>query len=361
MKKEFMFIASLPTKTHYFDGERNKSKDVLNALRKEYGDKFSTINLSKNQYLQVLKMIILSFFIKYRFVFVSKCLVGGSRAIKLLLKFSKKINKERIIFYVIGNGSNGFEDKTIYFDCLKKTACIIVESPDVKKEFVDKKIMAGDKMVIVPCVKPVYSLKPIEKEYPIETLNVIFFSRVVESKGLMDAILAITELNESSNKILFNLDIAGGIGATKEEQEFLDKVKKISNDKEYINYLGLSLRIDGEESYRRLQHYDLHIFPSKFFQECAPGSIIDMFIAGVPTLSSNFSSAHYLMSEKDSYFFKMCDIKDLKEKLLFIYNNQMTLNSKRIAANKNYPMYTTTSFINKLNEVLSSEAFKNGK
>lgn len=32
MRKSFLFIGSLPTKKFYFDGERNKTRDVLNAL-----------------------------------------------------------------------------------------------------------------------------------------------------------------------------------------------------------------------------------------------------------------------------------------------------------------------------------------
>ena len=52
--------------------------------------------------------------------------------------------------------------------------------------------------------------------------------------------------------------------------------------------------IEGIDSYYRLQQYDLHVFPSRFVFECAPGSIMDMFIAGVPSLSSTFKSAESL-------------------------------------------------------------------
>lgn len=353
MKKRFLFVGSLPSKKFYFDGERNKSRDVLNALKKEYSGKFSLIDLSKNQFLQVLKMLLLGFFVKYDFVFVSKCLVGGSKAIKYLTKFSNKNNRKNIIFYIIGNGSNGFDDKIIYYDYVEKARFFIVESPKVKEELLKKEIAFEERIFIVPCVKPNYLIPPTKKEYPVRTLKLIYFSRVTEAKGILDAISAISEINEQYGKTLFTLDIAGGSGTCEHEQAFLQQVLSLLNGKDYLKYLGLSLRIEGEKSYKMLQNYDLHIFPSKFYQECAPGSVIDMFVAGVPTLSSNFPSSKYLMSDADSFFFELGNISSLKNSLLTIYNNQQTLNSKRINSSKNFSKYNEISFIKVLKEMLS--------
>lgn len=352
MKKKFLFVGSLPTKRFYFDGERNKSRDVLNSLMNKYGKRFSVINLSLNQYIQVAKMIFLSMFFKYDFIFVSKCLVGGSKAIKYLQKFANKNNKNKIIFYLIGNGSNGFDDKVIYYDSVKSAKHIIVESLDVESELISEHIATKKTISIFPCIKPNYSIKPIKKRYPVETLKLIFFSRVTELKGIMDAITAVSNVNNEFGKTIFELDIAGGSGCDQKELSFLNKIKSIANEKKYINYLGLDLRIKDETSYRKLQSYDLHIFPSKFYQECAPGSIIDMFIAGVPTLSSNFPSAKYLMCKDDSFFFEMNDIKDLEKQLICIYNNQSILNIKRFNSHRNAKLYSEKHFIKEIESIL---------
>ncbi len=356
MRKSFLFIGYLPTKKFYFDGERNKSRDVLNALENKYGKKCSVVNLSLNQYVQVIKMIFLSIFFKYDFIFVSKYLVGGSKAIKYLQKFANKSNKHRIVFYLIGNGSNGFDDKVIHYDYVKHVRHIMVESPDVELELISKKNVTKESISIVPCLKPNYLIKPVEKEYPVKTLKLIFFSRVTELKGVMDAITAVSNINEKFGKNMFELDIAGGSGFNEKEQSFLREVKQLASEKSFINYLGLDLRIEGEESYKRLQSYDLHIFPSKFYQECAPGSVIDMFIAGVPTLSSNFPSAKYLMSTDDSFFFEMNNIADLEKQLLFIYNNQIALNKMRINSYKKAKLYSETRFIDEIEKILERMA-----
>ena len=168
----------------------------------------------------------------------------------------------------------------------------------------------------------------------------------------MDAITAVSNINEKCGKNMFELDIAGGSGFDEKEQMFLREVKQIANQKSFVNYLGLDLRIEGEESYKRLQSYDLHVFPSRFYQECAPGSIIDMFIAGVPTLSSDFPSAKYLMNKDNSFFFKMNNIADLERQLLFIYNNQTALNKMRIESHNNAELYSETHFIHELEMIL---------
>lgn len=352
MGKRFLFVGSLPTKRFYFDGERNKSKDVLNALKRSYGRKCAIINLSLNQIWQVTKLIFLSFFVRYDFLFVSKCLVGGSKAIDLIMRFANRRNKNRVIFYLIGNGSNGFDGKKIYYGSLNKAKALIVESVPVKDEMKKKTVLSPDRIFIIPCVKPDYELAPISHSYPRTILKLLYFSRVTESKGLMDIIDAVIRINEEAKAVLFTLDIAGGSGDDEVEKAFCQRVVTISEEREYIHYLGLSLKADGLESYKRIQEYDLHVFPSRFYQECAPGSIIDMFIAGVPTLSSDFPSAHYLMSFDESFFFESGNVNDLILQLREIYNHQEPLNSKRVACHQKAAAYGEQAFIDQMKGIV---------
>ena len=114
----------------------------------------------------------------------------------------------------------------------------------------------------------------------------------------------------------------------------------------------MALRITGVESYKMLQKYDIHVFPSHFKQECAPGAILDMFVAGVPTLSSKYSSYKNLLNEDNSYLFEQCNNNDLEEKLLYIYENgYKELNKKRFLSFKERLKYTDNAFIQLLEKV----------
>lgn len=349
--KKALFIASLPYKKMSFDGERNKSRDVLNAIKKmDDVKKIDIINYSKNKYIQTIKLLLKAIFHKYDFIFVSKCIVGGSVAIHILNKFKKHQNK--ICFYLIGNGYEGFEDKKIYFNDITKCKSVIVESP-VVAESMFKKGIDKHKMVIFPCIKPDYELNAVSKDYPLPgPLRIIFFSRINKLKGLDLLVDTIIDINEHSKQTKFILDISGGVSNEPEVVSFNKEIIDICNRYDYLNNLNFTLRINGLESYKKLQQYDLHAFPSRFVQECAPGAIFDMFIAGVPTLSSNFPSSRFLMNEENSFFFEMNNKDDFKRTLLYIYDNQYILNEKRRKSHENAKLYTEHAFIDILRTIL---------
>lgn len=347
--KKVLFVASLPTKKMCFDGERNKSRDVLNAIKNMGFSKIDVINYSKNKYLQTIKLIFKTFFKKYDYIFVSKCIVGGSFAIHIIHKFKKTNGK--VYYYLVGNGYCGFEDKKIYFEDLAKCKHLIVESPIVRQSMC-KKGINDNNISIFPCIKPVYNLEVLAKRYPSsEPLKLLYFSRINKHKGLDDLLDVVIKINEESKRTKFVLDVSGGVSNERDTILFNEKVIDICNEHDYLNYLGLSLRINGIESYKQLQNYDLHVFPSKFVQECAPGSILDMFVAGVPTLSSTFPSYNFLLNESNSFFFKQNDKEDLYRMLNYIFDNQQELESKRYESHKEYFKFYEPTFIQKLKEI----------
>ena len=343
-KKKVLFIASLPSKKQHLDGERNKSGVIFECLKK-MGFKITVVDYTKNKYIQSIKLLTLIMTKKYDLIFISKCAVGGSFALHLVLRFGKKINKDNIYFYIIGNGFKGFDISHIYKDDFQKCRKVIVESPFVVKEMSEYNI---NNCYVFPCVKRIPSLNPTTKEYNTDSpLRLIYFSRITEEKGLTDLIQTVKLLN--NKKVMFFLDIAGGV--SKEEIDYEKKVIKMCDNDENMNYLGESFSIIDDNSYKQLQRYDLHVFPSHFFQECAPGSIIDMFIAGVPTLSSEFENAKNILNEDNSFFFKFMDTKDLASKLLYVYSNKETLNNKRLLSSNEAKKYSVDSFIAFLREI----------
>ena len=342
-KKKILFVASLPAAKFNFDGERNKSRDVLNVLKRDDRFSITVINLSKNRIFQTMKMIYKHIFFKYYHIFISKCIVGGSFAIHILQMFKKTNN---IYFYIIGNGYCGFDNKTIYFKNIAQCKHLIVESNEVKDSMVIKNIQP-EKISIFPCLKPTYKIDVIEKDYSVKRpLKLIFFSRINPDKGLGDLMRVLIDINESSETPLFYLDIAGGVSKEPGIKQFNEFVVDTCKKYTYFNYLGLTLKIDGIESYKKLQEYDLHVFPTRFKQECAPGSVLDMFIAGVPTLSAMFPSYKCLLNETNSILFEQSNTDDMKNKLIYIYHNaSKILNKKRHLSHWEYFKYTDTAFI----------------
>lgn len=344
-KKKMLFIGSLPTKKVHFNGETNKTGDIYKIFKKRPNYKITKINLTHFKLFYVAKMILCSMLFKYDTIFISKCIVGGSLSAHLILKYGKKINKERISIYWIGNGTNGLEGKKIYLNDLEKCKCVIFESNQIYEEFSYLKIKF---YFICECVKPNYNLKVCEKTYGPDTiLKCIYFSRICEQKGLLDAIKAIEMANKIIGKVAFSLDIAGA--PTSDEAFAFEKdMLAYINGKKEFTYYGKNFCVTGLETYVRLQQYDLHLFPSQFKQECVPGSVIDMFIAGVPTLSSSFPNSINLLSNDDSYIFEQGNLNDFVNKLIYIYNNKNELNNKRHASNKLKDKYSEATFVSNM-------------
>lgn len=327
MKKRMLFIGSLPTKKVHYNGETNKTGDVFSFFLKSNQFKITRINLTHFKLFYTIKMIACSFCKKYDVIFVSKCVVGGSLIVKLLSKYGRKSNKQNIVFYWIGNGIEGFEDKRIYLDAFKICKTIIFESEDVRDSF--KHLVTGNSL-ICPCIKPCYNISLRQKDYSnAKNMRCIFFSRVVKEKGLMDAIGAIEKANRLIGYKYYSLDIAGAATSSPDAEEFEKRIVNYIKNKDEFTYFGKSFCVTGIETYLRLQDYDLHLFPTHFKQECAPGSIIDMFIAGIPTISSSFPNVNNILSNEDSYIFEQGNVDDLVKTLLYIFEHPTELNAKR--------------------------------
>lgn len=342
-KKKLLFIASLPSKTLYFDGERNKSKDVLDSIASKNIYDIRIIDYTKNKYLQTIKLILLLLFNFYDRIFISKCFAGGSFALHLVNIFSRKKTKK--YFYIIGNGYRGLEKKKLYFNDCNKCELLIVESEHVVTQMVEKGVKK-ELLQIFPSVKPNYNITFKPRKYKEnQSIKCIFFSRISPAKGLYDAVNSIIEVNQKLGSNRFSLDIAGGSGSTHEELELINFVLECEKKYDFIKYFGKDFTIKGIDSYYRLQQYDLHVFPSRFIFECAPGSVIDMFIAGVPTLSSTFESVETLLSNDNSYFFEQGNYDELVNTLLYISNNLDELSLKRENTFKEQFKYNRDAFL----------------
>ena len=172
----------------------------------------------------------------------------------------------------------------------------------------------------MPNYKKVYKISSIHKEYPCNQLKLIYFSRVETNKGIYDLIETIASINQEYK---FNLDIYGLIASKKDKK----KIKYFQKKYPWLSYKGC-LSLVSQEQYEKLSSYDLHVFPT-LYGEGFPGTIIDFFIAGVPTLSSSFARYNEILSEKESYIYEQGNNEKLRNSLKNIFDNQIDLLNKR--------------------------------
>ena len=325
-------ITCLNTAKEKFDGERIKCTLIYDSLKK-FTD-LDVINLSVHKVLNSLKIFFKALFKKrkYEYVIISKD-AHGANIIQKLLKLGG-YPSSRIIYFEIGpflydrilNGS--IKKETFINDKL-----IVVETQSMKEEL---QSLGFERISVFPNFKPICNIPFNEQKYPKDVLNLVFLSRIEEPKGIYDLIDCLTLLNK--DKVNFTLDVFGRPQNIEEEK----KIEELSNKYNFVNFLGM-LEVGSEDSYKRLSQYDLHVFPTKY-REGFPGSIIDFFIAGVPTLSSSFARAHEILTDKDSIVYKQGDSNDLLEKLNFVYKNQSILTELRKNSFSRRKQYSVENF-----------------
>lgn len=134
------------------------------------------------------------------------------------------------------------------------------------------------------------------------------FCRVSESKGIKTAIEAIVSINRELGRGTAVLHIYGPI-----EDSFRETFLSLTcNNKSCIEYKGC---IKNDEAVSVLSEYYLHLFPSVWKGEGFPGTFIDCYNAGLPTIASDWSyNSEYIEHGVTGYIYKwevpsqMCDL-----------------------------------------------------
>ena len=214
---------------------------------------------------------------------------NGVKVFSVLIPFFKK-RKTRLYYDVIGGW---LPEATQKNEKLKKRLLkfdgIWVETNSMKEALAAQ----GFKNIsIVPNFKSISPLKEDELIFNTEKpFNFCYFARVAKEKGIEDAVRAITEINKKYGKNTAELDIYGQVNPDYEEG-FKELQKSFDGS---INYKGV---VKPEKSVETLKDYFALLFPTKFYTEGIPGTIIDAYAAGIPVISSEWQSCHDVV-EKD--------------------------------------------------------------
>lgn len=145
-----------------------------------------------------------------------------------------------------------------------------------------------------------------------EPFKLCTFSRVMKEKGIEDALNAVKAVNEAIGGNAYTLDIYGQID--KEQIDWFEKLQTTFPD--YVEYKGL---VPFDKTTEVLKDYFLLLFPTKFFTEGIPGTIIDAYAAGVPVVCSKWQSFADLVDDKVGYGYEFSSEKALEDLLRKIY------------------------------------------
>ena len=208
---------------------------------------------------------------------------NGLRVYAPLLSYLKKFYKGRKIHYVvIGGWLTKFTSKLKYLaKALKGFDGIYVETNTMKTAL---EAQGFKNIYLMPNCKALKVLSKAQLTYPSSApYKLCTFSRVMKEKGIETAVNAVKSVNEQLGFTAYSLDIYGQIDSA--QTEWFENLKNSFPD--YINYCGC---VDADKSVEILQNYFALLFPTHFFTEGIPGTIIDAYAAGIPVISAKWES-----------------------------------------------------------------------
>ena len=212
---------------------------------------------------------------------------NGVKFLTPLLTFWNFFFKKKLHYVVIGGWLPEYLKKKAWLRSgLKKFAGIYVETSTMKTALEKQ---GFENLFVMPNCKQLTILQPSELTMTHEgILRICTFSRVMKEKGIEDLVTVVNKINRKGNYLL--LDIYGQVDAN--QQEWFSELQAKFTD--HIRYGGA---VPYDKSVEVLRQYDLLIFPTKFFTEVIPCTIIDAYAAGVPVISSRWESFHDVVDD----------------------------------------------------------------
>lgn len=329
------------------DGQTVKTKIVTNELGKQIGNDEvikidtaggkSTLLKAPFQSLKALKKA------KNVIIFPAH---NGLRVYVPLLSFFRKFLKNRKLHYVVIGGwlPEFLKTRKSLAKKLKRFDEIYVETNTMKRALEEQ---GFTNIVIMPNCKDLKILTPEELVYPNgETYKLCTFSRVMKEKGIEDAVKAVKEVNEEAGRTIYTLDIFGQVDAA--QVQWFEDLKTTFPD--YVNYRGV---VDYDKSVDVLKNYFALLFPTRFYTEGIPGTIIDAYAAGVPVISAKWGSFSDVINEGITGFsYEFNNVTDLIKRLGYVANNANCITDLKLNCLEKSRYYLPCSIVKILIEKL---------
>lgn len=214
---------------------------------------------------------------------------GGIKIFPWLLLGANLLCRHKLHYVVVGAWLVSYlEKQPLIAACLRRFDTLLVETT-VLKDGLER--LGFRNVRLMPNCKP---LEPLAPEQLVrnagEPYRFCTFSRVLREKGIEDAIEAVRAVNERFGRTVCTLDIYGQVDEN--QTDWFEELR--AHFPGEVRYLGI---IPYAESVDTLKDCHALLFPTKFYTEGIPGTIIDAYAAGVPVISARWESFSDVVDE----------------------------------------------------------------
>lgn len=201
---------------------------------------------------------------------------------------------------------------SIFFNLLEKTISKLLDGVVTVTEDIYLKFNCKNKEVIKNY--PIYDSFLIEKDVAIDgTLNLVYIGSVSQSRGITNLILAV--------KSLYELDIRLDIVGPAENHKYFEEIKKYEDER--IRIWGRVPKKDVPGILKGSHVGFVTLLPLSRYKTSLPLKLFEYMAAKVAVVASNFELWRKIIEEADcGVLVDPTDIQDIKNAILFFYNNR---------------------------------------
>lgn len=271
------------------------------------------------------------------------------RAIRFIIpiaSFVSRFTKTKVYYVVIGGWLPVFLKKHRF---LRKRLAIIdglfVQTETLKKQLGEHGL---SKVYILPNFRNHSAQLKISRPKEGRVVRAFFLSRIEDSKGVEEMIEVVNCVNRDGTRC--TLDIFGSV--MPEYREKFETLRAVFP--EQIRYRG---ELKSEDINDVIWEYDLQLFPTKYRTEGFPGSILDAFYAGIPTLSAKWYSGSEVINDGvDGVLFEQFDFLDMEKKLKNLCDDSDFLNRLKAGAQLRGRQYDGETIIREMLLIVLGDA-----
>lgn len=269
---------------------------------------------------------------------------NGVKVFGVLLALMRGKRKTKLIYIIIGGWlAELLKKNKKYIPFLKKFDAIISETTALADGL---KELGLNNLHVLPNFKRLDILENFPKRND-DCFNFCFLARVVYEKGVEDAVEAVKMLNDKYGKNNISFDIYGPVDPNY-TQRFDDLKKEFP---ENIRYMGVA---EYDKTVEIIKDYFMFLFPTRYYTEGMPGSLIDSFAAGVPVIAYNWMGGKDVISDGIDGFLCDVDVNSLYEKMSFSIDNPEIIYQMKKNCTKKAESFTPEVNIKKLLEIMLS-------
>lgn len=274
--KKIGLIGRIDPDCRLFDGQTVKTRMMYRLLCEMYGEE-SIVTVDTYDYKHRAPVVMANF---------ARCLATCDRLVVLLstngrrvffplLSFASKYMGKKVYHNLIGGWlASNLEKYPKWVNYLNSFEVNWVEAHALVERLTVKGVRNAE---YLPNFK-YFSGSKAQANHRSGEFRFCTFSRVMEQKGITDAMTAVEQLCSEGKQC--RLDVYGPI-----DDGYKQDFERIIKSSPHVEYKGCAA---PEESVQIVAGYDALLFPTKWKLEGIPGTIIDALTAGVPVIASKW-------------------------------------------------------------------------